>query len=216
MEVFTFPPNSIVNINSIAFTLLAYPVSYLEFIATLFGLLSVYLASKRNILTWPTGIINEWGFFLLFYQVQLYADMLLQVYFFAMTLYGWYYWNSTQKKREVTRLSPQQWRYLIVTLALGTMALGLFIRNLHLMLPAFFQLPAAFPFIDAFTTITSIIAMLFLAKKILDSWLLWIAVDVVSIGLYTIKDINVVAVEYAVFLLIAIYGYIHWQRMVDD
>ena len=70
------------DINTIAFEVIGYPVSYVELIGTLFGLISVYFASRANILTWPTGIINEFFLFILFFQVQLYADMFLQVYFF--------------------------------------------------------------------------------------------------------------------------------------
>src|SRR4051812_16827252 len=88
------------DIKNIAFSVLGYPISYVELIATLSGLLSVFYASRANILTWPTGIINELFLFILFFQVRLYADMVLQVYFFIVTIYGWYYWktNTIEKK----------------------------------------------------------------------------------------------------------------------
>ena len=85
------------DINNIAFEITGYQVSYLEMIGTSFGLLSVYFASRANILTWTTGIINELFLFILFFQVQLYADMFLQVYFFVVTLYGWYNWKQKSK-----------------------------------------------------------------------------------------------------------------------
>jgi nicotinamide mononucleotide transporter len=88
---------AIFDINNVAFEIIGYPISYVEMIGTLFGFISVYLATKTNILTWGTGIINELFLFILFFQVQLYADMFLQVFFFAVTLYGWYYWKQIPK-----------------------------------------------------------------------------------------------------------------------
>ena len=78
------------DIENIVLQFLGYPVSYVELIGTLFGLASVYFASRANILTWGTGIVNEVFLFLLFFQIQLYADMFLQIYFFVVTLFGWY------------------------------------------------------------------------------------------------------------------------------
>ena len=87
------------DINNIAYEIIGYQISYVELIGTLFGLISVYLATKTNILTWATGIINELFLIILFFQVQLYADMFLQVFFFVVTLYGWYNWKEIQKKK---------------------------------------------------------------------------------------------------------------------
>jgi len=75
------------DINNIAFTVLNYPISYVELIGTLFGFISVYLAAKANILTWSTGIINELFLFIMFFQIQLYADMFLQIYFCCYALW---------------------------------------------------------------------------------------------------------------------------------
>lgn len=80
------------NINNICLTPFGYPLSYVELVGILTGLLSVWLAAKSHILTWPIGLVNVAAFFFLFYQVCLYSDMLLQVFFFVTTCYGWYYW----------------------------------------------------------------------------------------------------------------------------
>src|SRR5690606_2689247 len=92
------------DIENIAFEILKYPISYVELIGTLFGLISVYFATKANILTWATGIINELFLFILFFQVQLYADMFLQVYFFVITLYGWYNWKQKPKQNSINSI----------------------------------------------------------------------------------------------------------------
>ena len=91
------------DINNIACEIIGYQISYVELIGTLFGFISVYLATKTNILTWATGIINELFLFILFFQVQLYADMFLQVFFFVVTLYGWYNWKQIPKENGITK-----------------------------------------------------------------------------------------------------------------
>jgi nicotinamide mononucleotide transporter len=97
---------------------LGYPISYVELIGTLFGLVSVYFASRANILTWGTGIVNEIFLFILFFQVQLYADMFLQIYFFVVTLYGWYNWNAkTKKPKSETSLRNKN---LLLSILIGT------------------------------------------------------------------------------------------------
>ena len=112
----------------ILFQLGDYPVSFIELLGTFFGLLSVWWAARANILTWPAGILNEIGFFALFYQVQLYADMLLQVFFFVVTIYGWRQWRKQKegKPLAITSLN-QQWRgYYLLFLVIGTVILGYF------------------------------------------------------------------------------------------
>lgn len=200
------------DINNIAFELLGYPLSYIELLGTIFGLLSVALAARTNIWTWPTGIINEFAFFILFFQVQLYSDMFLQVYFFGVTLYGWYFWNKNPGEQNITSLSRQAMKIYGGILLAGTIGLGLLISQIHLLLPDIFTLPAAYPFPDAFTTTASILATILLARKQIETWLLWIFVDVVSIVLYFLKGINFVAIEYCIFLAICVAGYMAWKK----
>lgn len=203
---------SFFDINNIAFEVLSYPLSYIELIGTAFGLLSVYLASRAHIWTWPTGIVNEFAFFWLFYQVQLYADMLLQVYFLVVTLYGWYYWSQQEVLEKVNTLGFRSLRVYAVVLIVGSLLLGWIISDIHHLLPTYFPEPAAYPYPDAFTTVASILATILLSRKQIESWYLWIAVDLVSIVLYTLKGIHVVAIEYFVFLLICIFGYLNWRK----
>ena len=92
-------------IKNIAFQIWDYPISFVELIGTLFGLASVYFASRANILTWGTGIVNEVFLFILFFQVQLYADMFLQVYFFIVTIYGWYNWKTNTAEKMVSEIN---------------------------------------------------------------------------------------------------------------
>jgi len=200
------------SIESIAFQILGYPLSYLELAGTLFGLVSVYLAARLSILTWATGIANELCFFALFFQVQLYSDMLLQVFFLVVSVYGWIYWRAPKSEKSLQRISPSQATGLLACLIAGTAALGLLTSRFHVLAPGLFERAAAFPFIDAFTTVASMLALLLLARRTVECWLLWIAVDAVSIGLYYAKGIQLVALEYALFLGIASFGLMTWRR----
>ena len=195
-------------------TILDYEISWLELIGTITGLISVWLAVKNKIATWPIGLINVVCFALLFYHFRLYSDALLQVYFFCMSLYGWYFWRKQAGKpatpiRVLT--SGNRWKWLLV-LGAGTLVQGALMSKVHTLAPNFFPAPAAFPYPDAFTTVASIIATFLLARRYLESWVLWVAVDVVAIVLYFSKGILLVGIEYVIFLGLATAGGLRWRQ----
>jgi len=202
------------DIHHIAFTIMGYSLSYIELLATLSGLISVYYASRGNVLTWPTGIINEIALAILFYQVQLYADMFLQVYFFIVTIFGWYHWKSNTADVPITRLSAKGVQRYIISLIIGTVILGTVIKQLHVWLPVYFTVPAAYPYADSFVTVASILATMLLAKKQLENWVFWIVVDVISVILYLVKGINFLSLEYVLFLGLASWGLWQWRKKV--
>ena len=201
-------------IENIAFEILGYPVSYVELTGTLIGLISVFLASRANILTWPTGIINEVFLFILFFQVQLYADMFLQVYFLITTLYGWYQWNRKPSEKDITQLGRSQVRLVLFVLFGGTLISGFLFANIHLYLPSLFKIQAAYPFIDSFIMISSIIATVLLANKKIENWYLWICADAVAVIIYYKKEVYFLSLEYLVFLGLASYGLYHWRKKI--
>ncbi len=203
---------SFFSVENIAFTVFNYPLSFVELLATFFGLVSVFLASRSNLLTWPTGILNECSLFILFFQVQLYADMFLQVFFLVVTLYGWYYWNKHDAQKDTVVVSRKALLKLLVLLVFSTLFMGSIVAQLHNFLPMLFQKQAASPYIDSFVTTASVIATFLLAKKILQTWIFWIIVDVVSIGLFFSRGIYFLALEYVIFLIIAFYGYFYWRK----
>lgn len=200
------------DINKIAFEMIGYPISYTEMIGTLFGLISVYLAVKANILTWATGIINELFLFILFFQVQLYADMFLQIFFFVVTLYGWYNWNKIPEENSITKTTLKTKIWLIITILIGTIFVGFLISNIHLYIPLFFKTEASYPYVDSFVMVLSIAATILLAQKKIETWYLWIVVDVVCIFLFFKKGIAFLAIEYFVFLGLATYGLMNWKK----
>ncbi len=199
-----------------AFQVLDYPISYVELIGTLFGLASVYFASRANILTWPTGIVNEVFLFMLFFQVQLYADMFLQIYFFAVTLYGWYKWNLKTVENKISEINSGNKILLAAIIVTGTLISGFLFTNIHVYLPAYFKIPAAYPFVDSFVMVSSIAATVLLAKKKIENWYLWIAVDLVCVILYFKKGVLFLSLEYFIFLGIASYGLYHWRRQLGN
>lgn len=207
----------IFKIENIVGTILGYPISYVELIGTVSGLLSVWFATKQNIWTWPIGLINVIFFFAIFYQVQLYSDMLLQIFFFIASIYGWVIWGKEKKTEEPIALLSKHTRIkFILIITILTIGLGFFTSKIHLLFPNVFSNPAAFPFTDAFTTIASIIATILMAKRYLESWILWILVDIVSITIYSFKQILFISFEYGIFLILAIMGFILWNNTLKN
>jgi len=204
------------DIENTVFSIIGYPISYVELIGTVFGLISVYYASKANILTWSTGIVNEVFLFILFFQVHLYADMFLQVYFFIVTIYGWYNWNTSTVENEIAVISTKvRWLITIIIIA-GWLLSGLLIKNIHLYLPHYFKVAAAYPFTDSLVMVLSIVATVLLAKKKIENWCLWILVDAVCIILYFKKGVYFLSLEYLIFFGLASYGLYHWKKQLDN
>jgi nicotinamide mononucleotide transporter len=203
-------------IKNIAFQIWDYPISYVELIGTLFGLASVYFASRANILTWGTGIVNEVFLFILFFQVQLYADMFLQVYFFIVTIYGWYNWKTNTAEKMVSEINFRNKLLLAAAIFIFSLVSGFLFSNIHLYLPEYFKVKAAYPFIDSFVMVSSIVATILLAKKKIENWYLWIAIDLVCVVLYFKKGVYFLSLEYFIFLGLASYGLYHWKKQLSN
>jgi nicotinamide mononucleotide transporter len=203
-------------IKNVAFQIWDYPISYVELIGTLFGLISVYFASRANILTWGTGIVNEVFLFILFFQVQLYADMFLQIYFFIVTIYGWYYWKTNTAEEMISEINFRNKLLLAAAIFIFSLLSGFLFSNIHLYLPEFFKVKAAYPYIDSFVMVSSIVATVLLAKKKTENWYLWIAVDLVCVVLYFKKGIYFLSLEYFIFLGLASYGLYHWKKQFSN
>lgn len=215
--------STIFSVNTIVFVIMDYPLSLVELLGTAFGLWSVLLAARARVWNYPIGILNGVFFFSSFYQVQLYADMLLQVYFMGMSLYGWWYWvhppedaRTPDNERVMTRSTPRFLVALVVGVFVATVCFGLFMQQIHVLLPALFPMPAAYPFFDAFVMMLSIAAMYLLAQKKWENWFFWIAADVVSIALFWVKGLQLISIEYVVFLCIASYGCWWWSKKLPQ
>jgi nicotinamide mononucleotide transporter len=207
------------NIDNIFFEVWGYQMSYLEFFGTIAGGIAVWLSAKANIWSWPIGIVNVILFFFLFYQVQLYPDMFLQVFFLVTNLVGWWRWanpkpgeEDRKKELRVSFMRWQQFALLSVTGLIGTYLVGTFAKSLHEIFPVVFNKPSAFPYADSFVTVMSIVTTFFMIQKKIESWIIWIIVDAIAAYLYFAKGIKFVGIEYIVFCFIAAYGLWHWIR----
>lgn len=203
---------SFFDINTIAFSLWDYQVSYLELVATSLALISVYLATKSHIYTWPFGIVSIILVSILFYQVQLYADVILQGYFFAVSVYGWYRWKNSEDEISNSMLNSKTRIILAILIVLATLITGYCIQHIHEWMPKIFIAPAAFPYADSFVLVASIVAQTLLAQKKIENWHLWIAVNCFAVCIYYLKGINLLAIEYFIFLGMAIYGAYNWKK----
>ncbi len=208
------------DIKSIFFEFMGVKMSYLEFYATISGLFAVILSVRENVWSWILGLLNVVLAFVMFYQIQLYPDMFLQVFFFITNLIGFWHWKfpkaseaNVHHELKITQLSQSQ--NIIYTL-LGlffTILLGTFAKNLHQWFPQLFSQPSAFPYMDSFTTVMSIFATFLLIRKKVESWWMWLAIDILSTYMYFIKDVKLYALLYAIFCVIALFGAIRWTKI---
>jgi nicotinamide mononucleotide transporter len=178
----------------------------LEIVATTTGLLCVWLTARENIWAWPIGLINVGCFFYMFWEVKLYADMTLQILFFVLSIYGWIFWLTKRegaKVRPTRRINRRSAGALAVMLVAVTWVWGFLLST---------YTDASIPYLDAFIATLSIIAQYLLSSKVLENWLCWIAVDLLSIGMYAYKDLYAVAFLYLIFLGIAAAGFISWRK----
>jgi nicotinamide mononucleotide transporter len=208
---------SVFSVNNIFFTIFGSSVSYIELSATLLIVVYVLLITKRIVYAWPLGLITFSLFAVLFYQVRLYSDFFEQFYYIGNCFYGWYAWliakkKSKNEKRELgVSYTSHRARFIagLIIIAGGTL-LGFTMSRIHLWLPALFPKPAAYPYIDAVATVTGFVAAALMARRKIESWYLWICVDIICIGLYYIRSVKFVAVLYIFFLALALNGLITW------
>ena len=181
-------------------------MSPLELVAALVGALSVWLSVRQNIWSWPTAIVNVVLYAIVFYEAKLYADMGLQVIYAILSIYGWYEWlygGAGHTELHVSRTRPRLGALLALIAAAGSALLGVFLHR---------ATDAALPFMDSFLSSTSLVAQWMMTKKLLENWVVWIGVDVLYVGMFIFKGLFLTAGLYAVFLALAVKGYIDWRR----
>ncbi len=207
------------NVNNILFTFLNYQMSYLEFFGTLFTLWSVWLISRNNIWNWPVGIVGTVLFGVLFFQIQLYSDFFEQIYFLITAIYGWWLWiwfgkgHESRKELVISKSSKKTISITLISIAAGTLLMGYFISNIHIYFPSIFMEPASYPYLDAFTTVMSFAATVLLIYRKIESWYIWILVDIIGIGLYFKKEVVFISLLYVIFLILATNGLFTWRRL---
>ena len=181
--------------------------SPLEWCGVITGILCVWLAAKNNIWNWPIAIVSVLIYIFIFFESKLYADMGLQFYFFGMNIYGWYYWskqkNNQTETRPISLITKNEILFSTAGIIIFTLALGFLLHK---------NTDASFPFIDSFCTACSIIAQFFLARKVIQNWLIWIFVDIIYVGVYFSKDLYATGLMYLLYIGIATMGYLDWRK----
>jgi len=177
----------------------------IEIIAVVFGLLSVWKMKKENILVYPFGIINVLIYVYICFQTKLYAYAGINVFYAIMSVYGWYKWTIKGKDDRPVRITScsvkQYFFYSLIILILFVLLRLILTRLTDSMVPTW----------DALTTAIYIIAMLLLAFKKIEHWILWITGDVISIGLFAYEKLYFSSFQFLIFTIIAILGFLEWR-----
>lgn len=183
-------------------------MSPLEGAAALLGLVNVALVVRRSLWNYPFGIAMVLLYGFVFYEARLYSDALLQVFFLVIQLYGWWAWARSGRIEggvAVSRLSTTARLLWIAGTALAAFAWGSMMARFT---------DAAAPFIDAAVAGTSVAAQILQSRRKVESWVLWILVDVVAIGLFWSRELIATSVLYGVFLVMSAAGLVAWARIV--
>jgi nicotinamide mononucleotide transporter len=178
----------------------------LEWFAAATCLASVIFTARRSILCWPVGITSVVAYLFFFARIKLYADCAVQVFFLVTSFFGWWHWARGGEGSSAAPIRVLTFAHRVLTLTLvttATVASGYLLRH---------HTDASFPFWDSLAAGLSIGAQVLLMRKFLESWYLWIAVDVLSLGLYAAKAAWVTFGLYGILLALAIAGCIAWQR----
>jgi nicotinamide mononucleotide transporter len=183
----------------------------LEIIAIIFGFLSVLFSKKDNILVFPTGIVSTLIFVYILYKYSLLGDMMINAYYFLMSIYGWYVW--TQKVddshfipiKKATRRENQQSIFLFI-------ATSIFVCIVY---EVFDKWDGWVTYMDVITTGIFFVGMWLMAKKRVENWIYWVIGDLISIPLYYYKGLTFTSFQYILFTIIAVYGFIAWKKNLN-
>jgi nicotinamide mononucleotide transporter len=184
----------------------------LELGAIFFGLLSVWFAKKDNIWVFPTGIINTAIYVYLLWKWSLLGDMMINFYYVVMSIYGWYHW--TRKKDDVIEFpisrmnaSEKKWSLIIFVLTIT------FVVIVYTFFDKFTHWTS---YVDTFVTGIFFVGMWLMAKRKIENWILWIIGDIISIPMYFAKGYSFTSMQYLLFTIIAIYGYLEWKSILQE
>ena len=183
---------------------------FLEIFAVGMNILSVIYAKQNNILVYPTGLIGTGIFVYILFNFSLLGDMIINGYFFFMSIYGWYYWSRKKDDEfinNVSRLEKKEFTQLIL-LALGSL---IFIYFLYVQFDKWNSWTA---YVDNITTAIFFVAMWLMARRKIESWIFWIIGDLITVPLYFYKGLTISSLQYIIFTVLAILGYISWKKIL--
>lgn len=185
--------------------------NWVEITGALTGLIAVYFQIKGKIIFWPISLINVLLYIYIYFNSRLYAEVSLQLYYFIVSIYGWYFWlvvknKNNSKKLQITTCSKKLILILSLIFIVTFLLMAYILKN---------YTNTDVPYIDAFVTSLSFIATWLLAKKKIENWLIWIFVDAVSVGVYIYKELYATIVLFAVLTVLAVVGYMSWKKEMD-
>lgn len=183
-------------------------MSVIEWVAALLGIACVALGAVRSIWNYAFGIASVALFGFVFFEAKLYSDTLLQIFFVAANLYGLINWRRSQAEAGDVVVEVMSHRARVVWAVAGVAAIVTWGWLMHR------YTDASYPWPDAAIAITSVVAQILMARRCLENWLLWIAVDIASIPLYAAKGLWITMGLFVVYLGLAIWGYADWRKVL--
>ncbi len=182
-----------------------------EIIAVLFGLASVFFALKNNILVYPTGLVSTIIYVYLLNKWGLIGDMLINGYYTTMSIYGWFLWtrkNDNQVEYPISWANKKEW---INTFVIFIVTI-LFVILIYHWFDKFNDWTA---YVDTFTTGIFFVGMWLMAKRKIENWIFWIVGDIVSVPLYFYKGFTFSSLQFLIFTIVAIFGYLEWKKILQ-
>ena len=189
----------------------------LEILGVLTGIIYLWLEYRANIYLWIAGIIMPAIYIFVYYDAGLYADFAINIYYLAIALYGWLAWKTgftlfgkkkaTSHELPVSHTPLTSWPKIIAAYIIAQAVIVWVLIN---------YTDSTVAWADSFTTALSIVGMWMLARKYIEQWWVWCVVDIASSALYVYKGLNFTAILYAVYAIIAIFGYCKWKKMIPD
>jgi nicotinamide mononucleotide transporter len=180
--------------------------NYIEIIGAISGILGVWLTARQIIWCWPVALINVVIYIYVFYISKLYADFGLQLFYFFMTLYGWYNWlygGTSNHHLPISRITLKKFIFFFFIGMPAVLITGYLLKNYS---------DAAYPYWDSFVSVWGIIGTYMMAKKIIEHWILWIIVDITCVGIYFYKALYPTTILYFIFTILAVYGLLKWKK----
>jgi len=182
----------------------------LEITAVVFGLLSVWFSKNNNILVFPTGMISTFIFIYLLYKSVLLGDMMINSYYFIMSIYGWYVWTR-EENNSITLISRINAKEKNICILIFIFSL-IFVYSIYVYFDKWNSLTA---YIDNLTTAIFFVGMWLMAKRKIENWIFWIIGDIISVPLYFYKGFTFTSLQYLIFTFIAIAGYYSWKKILN-
>ena len=184
----------------------------LELFAVTMNIFSVIYAKRNSILVYPTGLIGTGIFVYILYNFSLLGDMIINFYFVLMSIYGWYYWaqkKDGQTLNNISRTSIKEYYFILI---LGITSL----LSIYLVYNFYDKWDSWTAYVDTITTAIFFVAMYLMARRKVESWIFWIIGDLITIPLYFYKGLTISSIQYLIFLILAILGYISWKKILNS